>query len=484
MAILRKLFWIGFPLLMALVIGCAPPKPQTEIPITTKSEEARSNYVQARSMIDNLEMDKALPLIDHALQLDPEFASAYLLKSQASSGSVAVRGNREKALSLIDKVTPGERWAIKYSEAQGNGKTALAKLYLDSLLTNFPKDKRVQMGAGLYYNSLEETKKALEYFQAAAKLDTAYGPPYNQIGYAQMDLGNSAEAENAFKKYIRLLPNSPNPLDSYAEFLLMSGRYDESIQQYEKVLKMDPTFISSLTGLGNCHARKGEAQKARECYQQYIDKSTRIGEKISGHYLIAAAYVYEGKIPEALQVLDNVKALALQNKENPAVCNAIGTQGYVLSTLGNASLGLKKYQEAVDSTRSIVLPDAYRENYRTWTNMWMAYAYAEAKNLPKAKELFAIVKKDVERRGNPGEANALTRFQGNLDVKEGKYDDALRSLATVPEDPWTLYNMMFAYVKKADMQNAAAVMDRLAKYKYTGLDHAIYLRKATALRMK
>jgi len=55
---------------------------------------------------------------------------------------------------------------------------------------------------------------------------------YNQAGYAQSRMGNCTAAEEAFKQFISLRPADPNPYGSYAELLLETGRYDESIAQY------------------------------------------------------------------------------------------------------------------------------------------------------------------------------------------------------------------------------------------------------------
>ena len=56
-------------------------------------------------------------------------------------------------------------------------------------------------------------------------------------------------AEQAFKKYIELIPNDPNPYDSYAELLLKMGKFPESIEQYRKALTIDPHFVPSHFGI-------------------------------------------------------------------------------------------------------------------------------------------------------------------------------------------------------------------------------------------
>ena len=71
------------------------------------------------------------------------------------------------------------------------------------------------------------------------------------LGYSNRNLENYDEAEKAFKKYIELIPDDPNPYDSYAEMLSKQGRYEEAITQYEKALAIDPNFFPSHMGIAN-----------------------------------------------------------------------------------------------------------------------------------------------------------------------------------------------------------------------------------------
>src|ERR1041384_1868750 len=76
-----------------------------------------------------------------------------------------------------------------------------------------------------------------------------YSPAYNILGYAYRQNDDYANAEQAFKKYIELIPNDPNPYDSYAELLLKMGKFDDAITQYRKALSIDPNFINSHNGI-------------------------------------------------------------------------------------------------------------------------------------------------------------------------------------------------------------------------------------------
>ena len=472
---------IGALLLACILCTCGPQKPSTDIPITTASEDARTVFLDGRDKLENSELEKAAVLFDQAIQKDPQFALAYLYRAQSGGGYAVAQENRDKAVALIGTVTPGEQLVIKYMVARANAQTAQAKLYLDSLLVAFPMDKRIQMMAGLYYRSLADVKNAVTYYEKAVALDSTYAPAYNLLGYDYMSLEKPEAAEKAFKTYMRLLPTLPNPVDSYAEFLRMSGRYDESISQYNKVLKMDPTFTGSISGIGDCYLRKGDTKKAREYYREFIEKSPQINTKLVGYYSLAATYVQEGNIPEAVKILQERRAVASDHNQNAQAVWSVAYEAYLLSAFGKAQEGLKKCDEAINLAKTASMSDRARENLLFWSNYWLSYSYAEAKNMQKSKECFAAFSKDVELRGNPGEADAVKSGNGYYAVKVGKYDEAIQQLSSIPEDPFAVYALALAYAKKGDKENAGKMIDKLSRWNSISIDQAVSMRLALAL---
>jgi tetratricopeptide (TPR) repeat protein len=477
---------IGLVILGCMIYACSPQKPPPDIPITTASEEARQLFLQGRDKLENSELVKAAALFDQAIQKDPKFALAYTFRSMSGGGATVAQENRNKALALIGAVTPGEQLLIKYmaAAAPGNQQTAQAKQYLDSLLVAFPMDKRVQMMGGLYYRSLGDLKTAVTYYEKAVALDSAYAPPHNLLGYDNMSLGKPDVAEKAFKTYMRLLPTLPNPVDSYAEFLRLQGRYDESITQYKKVLQMDPSFTGSISGIGDSYLCKGDGKQAREYYREYIGKASQINEKLAGYYSLAATYVQEGNIPEALKTLEELRELAIAQKQNVAAVNSLANEGHLLSSFGNPQEGLKKYNEAIALAKTANMPERTRENLMFWSNYWLSYGYIQAKSMQKAKDCLLAFSKDVERRGNPGEPDALKSAQSYIAIREGKYDEGIKQLTNIPDDPFNQYALTLAYMKKGDKENAGKMIEKLRRWESVTLDNAVGLRLATALVKK
>src|SRR5437762_2051450 len=103
-----------------------------KIPITTKSEEARNEFLQGRTLAEKLLVQDSLAHFDRAIALDPEFAAAELARCNASPTAKEFFEHQQKAISLADKVSDGEKLLILANEAGANGNAAKQKEYLES----------------------------------------------------------------------------------------------------------------------------------------------------------------------------------------------------------------------------------------------------------------------------------------------------------------------------------------------------------------
>ncbi len=117
--------------MMFFIIAAAVPAvfaQSGDMPLTA-SKEALALFRQGLEKSENLE--NAGTLFDQAVQKDPNFAFGYLFAGQ---NNLEFRQNLEKAVSLADKASPGEREWILAQQDQNNGYQAGQLAHLEKLL--------------------------------------------------------------------------------------------------------------------------------------------------------------------------------------------------------------------------------------------------------------------------------------------------------------------------------------------------------------
>jgi len=451
-----------------------------EVPVTTSSKEAKDFFLKGRDKLENSEAIAATALLDQAIQKDPNFALAYLYRSQSGGGFNVYRKNLDKAVSLAGKVSEGERTEILYYQAKSDGNGMKEKEYLDLLLKNFPSDKRIQMEAGTYYYGMNEYSKALEHLTKATELDKNFSPAYNMIGYCQSSLNNYKDAEKAFQSYIKLNPNRANPYDSYAELLLKMGKYDESIAQYKMAFEKDPVnFANSLLGVGHNYIFKGDYTSARKYYQDCYDKSTMPGGKLNGLYWKAVSYLYENKADAAVKVFDDYRAFA--EKENLTINSmmAYANQGEIFTETGNPKEGMKYYEKAKDVIEKSKFSKVDMETFMTYSTLWQCYALTANGDFEKAKTEEVKAKAKIEASKNHADEMFLNSLMAYSAFKKGNYDEAIQYYSKSDnENPMIWYYQAMAYSKKGDKQNAAKLVEKIKKSNVNSLDLALVRNKA------
>jgi Flp pilus assembly protein TadD, contains TPR repeats len=477
---MRTLKYGLFILVVFMIVPITLLAQNKEVPITTSSKEALKYFMDGRDKLESGESPaEAISLFEKAIQKDPNFAKAYLYRAQSGGGYNVFRQNLDKAVSLIGKVSEGEKLEIQYSQASADGNGQKQKEYLDQLLKAFPTDKRVHQSAAWYYSSINDFDKAIVHFNKSIELDNKYAQAYNGLGIAQTALNNYPEAEKALQSYIKLKPDKPDPYDTYGYLLLKSGRYDESIVQYKKALERDPAYSFSLTGLGNNYIFKGDYESARKYYQDCFDKASDIDWKFNALFYKATSFVHEGKIENAITAFDEFRALAEKENLVPYAIWSYAYQGYVYSESGNPAEGMKFYDKAIDLLGKSKLPEADNESMITYSLAWHAYELLSNGELDKAMPELEKYKQKVESRMNPGEEMDLNSMFGLFETRKGNYDKALEYFAKAnTESAMNWYYTALAYSKKGDKQNAFKLFDKIAKWNVNSLDLALVRKHA------
>ena len=129
---------------------------------------------------------------------------------------------------------------------------------------------RIRTELGFNYFLRGQMAVALEEIRSALDSNRNYAPAYNVLGLIHMDLGETAKAEEAFKRALALTPNDSDTLNNYGWFLCQNRRERESIGHFLHALK-DPLYATPFKpylNAGICAQRIGDDVAAEDYFRK------------------------------------------------------------------------------------------------------------------------------------------------------------------------------------------------------------------------
>ena len=88
--------------------------------------------------------------------------------------------------------------------------------------------------------------------------------------------------------------------------------YDEAIELYDSILKVEPANADALNGKARVLAWMGKYEEARSVYQQVLSKDPSNAESLTG---MADTYAWQKNVPKAIEVLENALPVNGDNRD-------------------------------------------------------------------------------------------------------------------------------------------------------------------------
>jgi len=356
-----------------------------KMPITTKSEGARKEFLQGRDLSERLLANDSLPHFEKAIALDPEFASAELAHANNSATAKDFFDHLKKAVALADKTSEGEKVLILAVQAGANADAVKQKDYLEKLVAAYPNDERALTALGNYHFAQQEFAQAIANFKKATEVAPTYSPAFNILGYAYRQQGNYADAEHVFKKYVELIPNDPNPYDSYAELLLKMGKFEDSIAQYRKALAVDPHFVPSHFGIAADLMYMGKPEDATAELQKMAAGARNDGELRTALFGLAVVDTDRGKLDLALDNLTKQFSVAEKKKDAAAMAGDLRAKGNILEQMHRYDDAAQQFNKSLQLIEASALSQEIRDNAKLLHHYNLAAVAIGKKNYADAK---------------------------------------------------------------------------------------------------
>lgn len=427
---------VCLPFVLPLRADHIKPGKTKTLPVTTSSPKARDLYERAMTDYENLYLERANIGWRAAAAADPDFALAQAWIAFNSRDPAEATAARDKAKALAAKASPGERLMVQWIANVQENNFIAGIAAMNDMLAMYPKDKRLLYLVGNWLMLANNYEQAQKLFERALAVDKNYPAALNDLCYSYAQDREFPKAFAAMERYIAVLPNQPNPQDSYAEILRMSGNFDAALEHYRAALKIDPEFASSQLGLGDTYALMGDQVRARAEYDKAIQGAHNDADRVDYSAQKAMSWVRENNFAEAdkafTAVVDKAHAQNLHLQE----AHAHGLMSLYQSDNAAALKHLQAAEDALSHQASISQSD--REDERGRILRHRAVRAARAGN----QELAAKTLQQLETMANNSRSMVIQAAYhgaaGALLVGKQKFAEAIPHLEEDRDNPFSM----------------------------------------------
>ncbi len=467
-------------LAISLSLASLPTEAADKVPITTSSPAALESYLQGRDLAEKLRGQEARAHFEKAIELDLDFAMAYLSGSLTRATAREFFEHLEAAVSKVDKVSDAEKNWILGFQAGVNGETARQREHYEALLAAYPSDERAHNLFGNHWFGQQEWTKAIQSYERATTIDPDYTQSYNQMGYARRFLEDFEGAERAFEKYISLIPDDPNPYDSYAELLMKTGKYEKSIENYKRALQSDPYFVASHIGIATNLNYLGRHKDARKQLKEMQKQARDDGERRGALFAIAISHLDEGSVEHAIASIHQEQMIAEKHDDAGLKAGDLINIGNILLETGKPAEALALFAEALATMRASERSDKVKATALRVFHYNAARAEIARSSFNAAGAHIAALDRESVALENPFLTRQVHELRGTLHLARGEFGDADAQLQGAnQQNAYNLYRIALAHKGQEDLATARHWLEKTVNFNaLNSLNYAMVRHKA------
>jgi len=254
--------------------------------VTTSSMEAYKYFMQGTEMERKFYHEDAIGFLEKAVELDPDFAVAY--------------GYLARSYSWLGN-TGARNEAIKKAKALSQKVTDKERFFIEANYASYIERNR---------------EKVFSIVQQAAK---------------------KYPKEKLFHDWLGIM-------------FRVDGKYDKAIEQYNKVLELDPNYGEAHNELGYAYLLKENFEKSIEHFKKYVSINPDEANPLDS---LAEAYFWMGKLDEAIARYND----ALEIKSDLAFTNF--SVGYIYALKAEYAEAMRWFDKFI----AVTPPGIRREGY-------------------------------------------------------------------------------------------------------------------------
>lgn len=370
------------------------------------------------------------------------------------------------------------------------GKHEESKKYFEKAITADSANFHALNNLGAYFKFKNQPGEAIEKFKQAIELNSKYGAGYENIASVYIDQKNYTSAleilEAAVSDNAKL---SDVWVHKIGWLLIQLEDFKKAIIWHKKKIKEEPENEFLLNNLGVCYVKRGDSDKAKECFTKAIGcfEANLVKPNFVADTRSINPYGNLMGLADATGDNDLVDSTAKRLLAiDPKNAMALYFRGVAQQKYKHYDFAKKCYLESIELLPSIVDPyinlafiyETIDADYKSAINLLerapftevdspffvnnLAYAYIKNGDISKAKSLLSKTK----MKGNPSldaTKGLLELYEDNFKKAEAYYKKAIDNISYNQKDfaqqVW-LYEQAYYWVKNENYTEANQSLDK------------------------
>jgi tetratricopeptide (TPR) repeat protein/tRNA A-37 threonylcarbamoyl transferase component Bud32 len=438
--------------------------------ITTSSQEAYNYFREGWKHDDIGDFRKAMQFYEKAIEIDPEFAQAYIyLAVDYYNLRLFSEEKRllEKAMELTDRVSERERYLIEamyYSTSEQTFDKAIVAF--ERILALYPEDEDANGELGWVYQAIEQYDKAAERFEVLVKNKVENITLHLNLAHCYHALNEYEKALNVLESYAEAFPENAMLRQSFAYNYIQQSKLNLAMSEIEKAYLLDPGHYANFMTKGDIYLYMGELTKAEEEYENLLKAREPVGHSWRLSRL-ANLYLLQGRFEEAKNV--TIQGIGLSEKYGQNVWKSLWHLGKaeLHITMKNPAQALKEADKAWSAAVEAEYPRGQRSSLST-----KAWAYTEMGSIDEAIQEAEKLKEMIEEGLNQKRMRHYFSLMGRIENKRANFPEAIdyskRALSLTCYGPFTkpasmINELALAYYKSGNLEKAREEFVRITK---------------------
>lgn len=280
-----------------------------EIPVTTRSQTARMDFIAGQAALDRGDGAEANALFRAAVAADPDFTYGWFNLGNVAFSTEEFSESLKRAAASSPKASDGERLLVEINQRflDNDFHSQLARAR--QLVEKYPRSPRawltlagVQGGLNKFVEQRQSIGKAIELDPALAAAPLAMAN-----SYLFNEPRDFAQAEKFFRQTIALAPGEDNYWWALGDVYRATNRLEEARDYYTRATLLDPHDGTAPVKLGHVDSFLGRYDAARVDYDRGIANADAATRPFLANYK-TFTWVHAGDPKAAVTALEKLAA--------------------------------------------------------------------------------------------------------------------------------------------------------------------------------